>query len=106
MVTQFGMSDKLGPRVYGHSHEPVFMGRDMGERRDYSEEYARAIDDEVKNILQAGYQRAKALLTENRERMEQLVAILMERETLDATEFESIMNGNYVFGGANGLASE
>jgi cell division protease FtsH len=106
MVTQFGMSEKLGPRVYGNSQGPVFLGREMGESRDYSEEYARAIDDEVKNILQAGYQRAKTILTENRERMEQLVAILMERETLDASDFTDIMNGTYAFGGPNGFATE
>ena len=47
-----GMSDKLGPRAYGSSNQPVFLGREMGESRDYSEEYARAIDDEVKNILE------------------------------------------------------
>jgi cell division protease FtsH len=106
MVTQFGMSEKLGPRVYGNTQGPVFLGREMGESRDYSEEYARAIDDEVKNILQAGYQRAKTMLTENRERMEQLVAILMERETLDASDFADIMNGKYTFGNPNGVATE
>jgi cell division protease FtsH len=106
MVTQFGMSEKLGPRVYGNTQGPVFLGREMGESRDYSEEYARAIDDEVKNILQAGYQRAKTMLTENRERMEQLVAILMERETLDASDFADIMNGKYTFNNPNGVATE
>jgi cell division protease FtsH len=95
MVTQFGMSDILGPRAYGSNSGPVFLGRDMGEVRDYSEEYARAIDDEVKTILQSAYQRARNILLENRERMEQLVQILMERETLDSEEFRQIMEGSY-----------
>jgi len=95
MVTQFGMSDKLGPRAYGNSNGPVFLGREMGESRDYSEEYARTIDDEVKTILQAGYQRAKNILLEHREKMEQLVEILLERETLDSSEFVKIMNGTF-----------
>ena len=95
MVTQFGMSDKLGPRAYGTSNQPVFLGRNMGENRDYSEEYAREIDEEVNNILQAGYERAKQLLVEHREKMETLVDILMERETLDSSEFVEIMNGEF-----------
>ncbi len=95
MVTQFGMSDKLGPRAYGSSNQPVFLGRNMGENRDYSEEFAREIDEEVNNILQAGYERAKQLLVEHREKMETLVDILMERETLDSSEFVEIMNGEF-----------
>jgi cell division protease FtsH len=95
MVTQFGMSEKLGPRAYGSGGQPVFMGRSMGENRDYSEEFAREIDEAVNNILQAGYERAKELLLQHRDKMETLVDILMERETLDSTEFQEIMNGVY-----------
>lgn len=95
MVTQYGMSDKLGPRAYGASSQPVFMGRSMGENRDYSEEFAREIDEEVNNILQAGYQRAKEILVQHREKMESLVDVLMERETLDSSEFIEIMNGEF-----------
>lgn len=95
MVTQFGMSDKLGPRAYGAGNSPVFLGREMGETRDYSEHYAQAIDDEVRTILQASYQRAKNILTEYRDKMEQLVDILIERETLDSSEFQDIMNGTF-----------
>jgi len=95
MVTQFGMSDKLGPRAYGSNNGPVFLGREMGETRDYSEFYAQAIDDEVKTILQTAYQRAKALLSENRDRMEELVRILLVRETLDSSEFVEIMEGKF-----------
>lgn len=93
MVTQYGMSEKLGPRAYGNSQGPIFLGREMGESRDYSEEYAKAIDDEVKGILQSAYQRAKTILTEQRHKMEKLVEVLLERETLDSKEFVEIMDG-------------
>lgn len=93
MVTQFGMSERLGPRAYGSNNGPIFLGREMGETRDYSEQYAQTIDDEVKGILQAGYQRAKNLLMEYREQMEVLVRELIERETLTSDEFLKIIEG-------------
>lgn len=93
MVTQFGMSDLLGPRAYGNGQGAIFLGREISEQRDYSEFYARQIDDEVKRILQAAYQRAKGLLTEQRGRMEELVSVLIERETLNADEFVQIVDG-------------
>ena len=96
MVTQFGMSDILGPRAYGNSSGgAVFLGREISERRDYSEHYAHEIDNEVKEILQSSYDRAKEVLTQYRDRMEQLVGILMERETLNSDEFVQIMEGNW-----------
>jgi len=94
MVTQYGMSEKLGPRAYGSDNSPIFLGREMGETRDYSEQYAQAIDDEVKGILQTAYQRAKNILVENRNKMEELVKVLMERETLTSDEFVQIMDGS------------
>jgi cell division protease FtsH len=93
MVTQFGMSDRLGPRAYGNASSPIFLGRDMGEVRDYSEHYAQAIDDEVKDILQSAYARARDTLAQYRDKMEALVRILMERETLDSSDFIAIMQG-------------
>ena len=93
MVTQFGMSDLLGPRSYGSGNGAVFLGREITEQRDYSEHYAQQIDDEVKRILQAAYERAKNLLTEQRGKMEELVEILIERETLNAAEFVEIVDG-------------
>ena len=93
MVTQFGMSDLLGPRSYGNGGGAVFLGREIAEQRDYSEHYAQQIDDEVKRILQAAYERAKGLLLERRDKMEELVAILIERETLNAEEFVEIVDG-------------
>jgi cell division protease FtsH len=95
MVTQFGMSDTLGPRAYGSGsgQGQVFLGRSVGEQRDYSEHYAQQIDDEVKQILQIGYKRAKDILTENMDKIEMLVEVLVERETLTSDEFIEVMNG-------------
>jgi len=93
MVTQFGMSDLLGPRAYGNGGGTVFLGREIGEQRDYSEHYAQQIDDEVKRILQEAYTRAKGLLLERRSKMEELVQVLIERETLNADEFLAIVDG-------------
>lgn len=95
MVTQFGMSDALGPRAYGSGsgQGQVFLGRNIGEQRDYSEYYAQQIDDEVKDILEKAYTRAKTILIEQRDKMEELTQILIERETLTSAEFVEIMDG-------------
>ncbi len=95
MVTQFGMSDVLGPRAYGTNNGPIFLGRELGEQRDYSEQYAEEIDNEIKRILQTCYQRAKNILIENRDKMDRLVEILLEKETLNSEEFVRIMDGTY-----------
>ena len=92
MVTQFGMSDKLGPRTYGEARGSIFLGRELGEQRDYSEQYAEEIDNEVRRILQTAHQRAKNILIEQRDKLEELVNVLMEKETLDSEEFYAIMN--------------
>lgn len=94
MVTQFGMSDKLGPRAYGAGNQLVFLGRDIAEQRDYSEHYAEEIDNEVKRILQECYQRAKNIITQYRAKLDELANILMVEETLDRESFEKIMLGN------------
>ncbi|MEQ8673665.1 MAG: ATP-dependent zinc metalloprotease FtsH [Aggregatilineales bacterium] len=95
MVTQFGMSDKLGPRSYGAaSGGSVFLGREIGEQRDYSEHYAEEIDNEVTGILQTAYNRARGILTENREKLDTLANILIERETLDRQHFEEVMENS------------
>ncbi len=98
MVTRYGMSDALGPRTFGSNNGAVFLGRELGEQRDYSEQAAEEIDNEVHRILQTAYARAKSLLTENREKLENLVRILLEEETLDRTAFEAIMEGQYRLG--------
>jgi len=93
MVTQYGMSDLLGPRAFGSGSGSLFLGRDLYEQRDYSEQAAEEIDNEVKRILQTAYQRAKSILTENRDKLEQIAHALMEQETLDRSGFEELMGG-------------
>lgn len=92
MVTQWGMSEKMGTLAYGKSQEHVFMGRDFGHQKDYSEAVAAEIDAEIKRIVDEQYERAKTLLTENRDMLNALASEVLERETLDESEFTDIMN--------------
>ena len=94
MVTQFGMSEILGPRTFGSGSSSLFLGREIGEQRDYSEHAAEIIDDEVKRIVSTAYDRAKATIEEHREKLNTLAKVLMEQETLDRSMFEDVMNGN------------
>jgi cell division protease FtsH len=91
MVTTYGMSYKMGNMAYGKSQEHVFMGRDFGHSKDYSEEIAADIDREVKKIVDDRYSLAKELLLANRDMLEVIAKELLERETLDEAEFEEIM---------------
>jgi cell division protease FtsH len=91
MVTRYGMSDKLGLRVYGDEGGTVFLGRSLGEQRDYSDDKAREIDAEVSTILSRAYGRARKLLTENRKKLVALAKMLLELETVDRTQFETLM---------------
>jgi cell division protease FtsH len=101
MVTKYGFSEKLGPRTFGSDNGAVFLGREIGEQRDYGEQAAEDIDAEVRRILTHAYDRAKQILSDNRDKMEVLVKALMERETLDRNSFEEIMKGNNPFDGLN-----
>ncbi len=92
MVMQFGMSDALGLRTYGEQQGSVFLGRDFSYNRDYSEEAARMIDDEVRDILDRNYERAKDIIRSNRKRHELLVEELIKVETMDRRAFEELMN--------------
>lgn len=93
MVCEFGMSDKLGTLAIGrHSNNP-FLGRDYNEDRNYSEDIARQIDEEVRSIVDACHQRATELITSNRDKMVAVVAALMERETLNREEFLAVLAG-------------
>ena len=92
MVTAWGMSDKLGNMAYGKNQENVFMGRDFGHQRDYSEQVAFEIDEEMKRIVDEKYEEAKRLLSENRDMLEAVSKELLDKETLDASEFDEIMN--------------
>jgi len=91
MITQFGMSEALGPRTFGSSNGPMFLGRELYEQRDYSEQAAEEIDNEVKRIVSQCYERAKQILMEQRHKLDQLAQILIEQETLDRKAFEELM---------------
>jgi cell division protease FtsH len=92
MVTKFGMSEKLGPLQYGKSDELIFLGRQIQEERNYSEEIAKIIDSEVHDIVERGRQRAYEVLTENREKLDLVVSKLIEQETLETDEFNRLFN--------------
>jgi cell division protease FtsH len=92
MVMQYGMSESLGLRTYGEQQGNIFLGREIGSNRDYSEEAARLIDIEVRGILDRNYGRAKEIITENRNKLVTLVETLLEVETLDRHQFEEVMN--------------
>lgn len=95
MVTSYGMSEKMGNLTYGKSEEHVFMGRDFGHTRNFSEEIAAEIDKEIKRIVDERYQIAKDLLSQNRDMLEFISKALLERETLDEKEFDDLMNEVY-----------
>jgi cell division protease FtsH len=92
MVTEWGMSDKLGPLSYGKKEEQIFLGREIAQHRDYSEQTAIEIDNEVKRIVTENYGRARKLITDRRETLDQLTKALLEKETLDAADIDQIMN--------------
>ncbi len=92
MVTAWGMSEKLGNLAYGKNEDNVFMGRDFGHQRDYSEQIAFEIDKEIKQIVDNRYAIAKNLLSENRDMLDAIARELLEKETLDEKEFEEIMD--------------
>lgn len=91
MVTKFGMSEKMGNMAYGKDEQHIFMGRDFGVRRDFSEEIAAEIDKEVKKIVDERYSIAKTLLNENRDMLEYISKNLLDKETLDEKEFMELM---------------
>jgi cell division protease FtsH len=93
MVMRYGMSERLGPRVFGHDASQPFLGRDMGSEPDYSDEIAREIDDEIRRVVEEAHQSAKDVLTEHREQLDTLSEILLERETIDAKEFVALLGG-------------
>ena len=93
MVTKYGMSERLGTIMFGSGQEEVFLGRDIAQQRDYSEETANIIDEEVKKIIDKGYATALHLLNENVDKLHVVASILLEKEKIDGEEFEAIFNG-------------
>ena len=92
MVTKFGMSEKLGPLQYGKSDELIFLGRQIQEERNYSEDVAKIIDSEVHDIVERARQRAYDVLTQNRDKLDLVVSKLIEQETLETDEFNRLFN--------------
>src|SRR5438270_4334405 len=93
MVMRFGMSDKLGPRVFGHDHGQPFLGREFSTEPDYSDEIAREIDDEVRRIIEVAHQRARSILTEHHHDLTKISEILVKRETIEKEEFLALLDG-------------
>ncbi len=90
MITQWGMSEKLGPRTFGKKESLIFLGKELNEQRDYSERTAEQIDDEIRELIDRAQDRARSILTENRERLEYLARHLMEHETLEPDQLREI----------------
>jgi cell division protease FtsH len=93
MVMRYGMSERLGPRVFGHDHSQPFLGREFSSEPDYSDEIAREIDDEIRRVVEAAHQCARDILTEHRDSLDLISEILVRRETIEKAEFEALLNG-------------
>jgi cell division protease FtsH len=93
MVMRFGMSERLGPRVFGHDRGQPFLGREFSAEPDYSDEIAREIDDEIRRIVESAHQTAKGLLGERREELDRISKLLLERETIDSDQFAALLEG-------------
>jgi cell division protease FtsH len=109
MVMRFGMSEKLGPRVFGHDQGQPFLGREFSSEPDYSDEIAREIDDEIRRIVENAHVQAKEILQGRRESLTLLSEILIKRETIEKDEFEALLDGRTeqeVFGSEAPAAAE
>ena len=93
MVCEWGMSEKLGPLAFGQKEEQIFLGREFAQHRDYSEETARLIDNEIRAIVNQSYEKAKDLIQRNLAILHQLANTLLEKETLDGSQIDSIITG-------------
>jgi cell division protease FtsH len=96
MITRFGMSDRLGPVALGRQQGNMFLGRDIMSERDFSEETAAAIDEEVRKLVDTAYLRAKEVLLDNRKVLDEIAQMLIEKETVDAEELQQILGNNDV----------
>ena len=93
MVTEYGMSETIGPITLGRKEHEIFLGRDISEQRDYSEEVANKIDKEVSKIIETAYTRAKDVLTKNKSKLKKIARNLIERETLEGKDLDDLLNG-------------
>jgi len=97
MVCEWGMSEKMGPLTYGTKEEQVFLGKDFASQKNFSDQTAKLIDQEVKTLVMGGYTRATDLLTQNRDKLEKMAQALLEHETLNAKEIRNILDGKDIF---------
>lgn len=93
MVMRFGMSEKLGPRVFGHDHGQPFLGREFSSEPDYSDDVAREIDGEIRRIVEEAHQVARDILADHREHLDTTSEVLLRRETIEAEQFERLLAG-------------
>jgi cell division protease FtsH len=93
MVMRFGMSEKLGPRVFGHEHAQPFLGREFSSEPDYSDDVAREIDNEIRRIVEEAHQVARDILSEHRSELDSVSEVLLKRETIEADQFERLLRG-------------
>ncbi len=96
MITEYGMSDELGPMTFGHKSEEVFLGRDISRDRNYSDAIAFAIDKEASQYMEASYNKAEKILQDNMDKLHNIAERLMIEETMEADEFEAIMTGQAI----------
>ncbi|HWO93365.1 MAG TPA: cell division protein FtsH, partial [Dehalococcoidia bacterium] len=99
MVTQYGMSERLGPRTFGRKEELVFLGREISEQRDYSEKVAEEIDEEVASIIDEAHQTARRALEENRGKLDRIAEVLIEVETIEGEPLQRLFRGEDPFPG-------
>jgi len=95
MVTRFGMSEKLGPQTFGEANHEVFLGRDFSANADYSPEIAYEIDKEIARLIDDAYEQARTILTEHRAQLDQMAAVLVERETIGKSELEALLGDTW-----------
>src|SRR5207244_6659134 len=93
MGMRLRMSEKLGPRTFGHDQSMPFLGREFSSAPDYSDEIAREIDDEIRRIVEEAHQTARQVLTDRREKLDRLSELLLEHETIEREEFEALLAG-------------
>jgi cell division protease FtsH len=93
MVCEYGMSDKLGPLALGHKEELVFLGREIGEQKNYSEKVAESIDEEIRRLIEQGYQRAESILQEHMDKLHRIAEELIQHETVEGEQLERIFQG-------------
>ena len=92
MITQYGMSEELGPLTFGRRQEQVFLGRDISQERNYSEAIAYSIDKEARRMIDEAYSKARTMLENNMDRLHAVAKALMDKETLEAEEFAQLIS--------------